>query len=110
MNFKIANSLDLETFWFLSSFIFKSIGELGCTADSCLVFCSVPSCSVYQSAEYLEGAALNPGCLSPKVLSRSRQVTLGQKLPAVQGCPGPWRGCSPQWEFIGLSGSNSYHK
>jgi len=54
MNFKTANSLDLETFCFLSSFIPESAGELGSTADSCLVFCLVPSCSVYQAAEYLE--------------------------------------------------------
>lgn len=69
MNFKTENSLGLETFWFLSSFISKSVGELGCTSDSCLVFCLVPPCSVYQSAEYLERELLRILDFSPQKCS-----------------------------------------
>lgn len=49
---------------------------------------------------------LNPGFLSLKVLSGSRHTAPGQKLLAVQGGPGPWRICSPQWEFIEVSRIN----
>lgn len=72
---------------------------------SCLLFGSfllcVPICCIPR-----EGAALNPGFPSPKVLSGSRHVALGQKLLAVQGGPRPWRACSPWWEIIGLSRIN----
>lgn len=82
MNFETTNSLDLETFWFPPSFISKSVGGLRCTADSCLVFCSDPSCSVHQSADYPGGELLCMLGFSPH---KRPLIVLGQELPAVWG-------------------------
>lgn len=67
----------------------------------CLLFSSI--LLHVQSAEYPGREPLWIQDFSPKkVLSGSRHIVLGQKLPAVQGGPEPWGACNPQWEFIGL--------
>lgn len=105
MNFKTANSLNLETFCFPPSFISKSVGELRCTADSCLVFCSVPSCSLCRSAEYLKRAPLDPGSLTPRVLS-GQTGSAGPEAPSCARVPAR----IPLWAFMELSRISRSHK